>query len=358
MTGRPAGAGEQPEPFVSYAQNGEDVVLWRALHGYGPGFYIDVGAGDPLAESVTKAFYELGWRGINVEPMRETFERLADDRHRDVNLQLALEDLPGTKTYFSVDGGNGLSTGVEDYAKRYVDEGWTVDEVDVTVDTLANVCRAHVQGEIHFLKIDVEGCEQSVLRGADFEAFRPWIVVVEATIPNSNVSTASTWEKLLTDNDYKFVFFDGLNRFYVAREKAAIFAEVLSVPPNALDNFVRFTELEVREQRAQLQSDLETSKAEVDYAQQEVFEGSRQIALLAREVQNAADRVWERDEQLEEVARRYGELQQQQETDQETIGELRAELDDVYGSRSWRLTRPLRAIVRRASGARSRFRRG
>ena len=54
--------------FVSYAQNFEDVILWRALHDVTPGFYIDIGANSPTIDSVTKAFYERGWRGINVEP--------------------------------------------------------------------------------------------------------------------------------------------------------------------------------------------------------------------------------------------------------------------------------------------------
>jgi hypothetical protein len=43
--------------FISYAQNFEDVMLWRALQHVERGFYIDVGANDPTIDSVTKAFY-------------------------------------------------------------------------------------------------------------------------------------------------------------------------------------------------------------------------------------------------------------------------------------------------------------
>ena len=42
--------------FVSYAQNMEDVMLWRALKDVDQGFYVDVGANDPNVHSVTKAF--------------------------------------------------------------------------------------------------------------------------------------------------------------------------------------------------------------------------------------------------------------------------------------------------------------
>ena len=39
---------------VSYAQNLEDILLWRALKHVEKGFYIDVGAYSPDVESVTK----------------------------------------------------------------------------------------------------------------------------------------------------------------------------------------------------------------------------------------------------------------------------------------------------------------
>jgi hypothetical protein len=42
--------------FVSYAQNFEDVLLWRALRQVRNGFYIDVGAAHPDIDSVTRAF--------------------------------------------------------------------------------------------------------------------------------------------------------------------------------------------------------------------------------------------------------------------------------------------------------------
>lgn len=31
------------------------------------GFYIDIGTNDPYFFSVTKAFYKIGWSGINIE---------------------------------------------------------------------------------------------------------------------------------------------------------------------------------------------------------------------------------------------------------------------------------------------------
>src|SRR5690348_14484148 len=96
--------------FISYAQNFEDVMLHRALARVSQGFYIDVGAGEPNVESVTRAFYEGGWRGINVEPLVSVFDRIQLARARDINLNVAVTDSVGEATFFAIDGGSGLST--------------------------------------------------------------------------------------------------------------------------------------------------------------------------------------------------------------------------------------------------------
>jgi hypothetical protein len=62
-----------PPPFISYAQNYEDVMLLRAFKDVAHGFFIDVGANDPIGDSVTCAFYQRGWVGINIEPLPTHF---------------------------------------------------------------------------------------------------------------------------------------------------------------------------------------------------------------------------------------------------------------------------------------------
>ena len=43
-------------------------MLARVFAGRRTGFYVDVGAADPVNLSVTKWFYDLGWSGLNIEP--------------------------------------------------------------------------------------------------------------------------------------------------------------------------------------------------------------------------------------------------------------------------------------------------
>jgi FkbM family methyltransferase len=208
-----------PDEFISYASNLEDVLLARVFRNIERGFYIDVGANDPTTESLTKVFYDRGWHGINVEPIPRLHERLTAERSRDANLRLALCDKPGELSFHEVVGAPSLSSMVESVAAEHRKIGYTKRKTyTVAADTLAHVCEQHVNGDIHFLKIDVEGGEASVLRGTDFKRYRPWVVVIEATIPNTSIPTHQDWEPLLLAAGYQFAAFDGCNRFYVAYE--------------------------------------------------------------------------------------------------------------------------------------------
>lgn len=221
--------------FVSYAQNFEDVMLWRALRHIEYGFYIDVGAHDPESGSITKAFYDRQWRGINVEPIAKPFKALELARPRDINLQLCVGARDGEIDLFDVLP-SGLATAQPGVAEMHRAAGHEVHKITVPVRRLENICQEYVSGDIHFLKIDVEGLEKDVLLGMDFSAFRPWIVVVEATIPNSPVPCYQEWESILLEAKYEFVYFDGLNRFYIASERPEL-RPSFDLPPNFFDGF-------------------------------------------------------------------------------------------------------------------------
>ena len=116
--------------FVSYAQNYEDVILWRALKHIKNGFYVDCGAYDPNRDSVTRAFYERGWRGINIEPIATLLQKFVAERPQDINLSLALSDNSNGAQFFEV-ADTGLSTLLPDVALRHIDAGFFVRPTDV-----------------------------------------------------------------------------------------------------------------------------------------------------------------------------------------------------------------------------------
>lgn len=240
--------------WISYAQNGEDVRLRRAFAGKTSGFYIDVGANHPVKFSLTKHFYESGWSGINVEPLAKQFALVEADRRRDTNLNVGCSREPGTLTLYAARGGaSGMSSFTAEEVARHRRQGYEFDEIRCPVLTLSSICEAHCRGRtIDFLSVDVEGHEQEVLAGADFERFRPRVVVVEATRPNSTEPTHQRWEHLLLGRDYLFAVFDGLNRFYVRREDEPLVATI-ALAPNVFDDFIPFV---YQRQIAQLEARL------------------------------------------------------------------------------------------------------
>lgn len=223
--------------FVSYAQNFEDVMLWRALKHIEQGFYIDIGAAWPDKDSVTKAFYERGWRGINIEPNPELNQQLQANRPNDTNLRIAIADREVVLAMNFL-GDTGLSTLDETIARKHEHAGWNLTQQEVHVSTLAAIWERHVPiGQaVHFLKVDVEGLEEAALRGNDWSKCRPWIVVIEATLPMSQAEAHETWEPILLNANYRFAYADGLNRFYAAEEHQELLP-AFKYPPNVFDDF-------------------------------------------------------------------------------------------------------------------------
>jgi FkbM family methyltransferase len=261
--------------FTTYAQNFEDVMLWRALKHIEDGFYIDVGAWSPDLDSVTRAFYERGWRGINVEPNPEFHAQLLARRPRDINLRLAVSDTSGTQIMNFLSN-PGLSTLDETVAQEHASAGWTINKQVVEVTTLAILWEQHVpEGhDVHFLKVDVEGFEEAVLRGNDWSRYRPWIVVVEATLPMSPQESHDAWEPILLNAGYHFTYADGLNRYYVANEHAELLP-AFKYPPNVFDDFklnlqkqaeARANEAEDKVQEAQARNQALNRELKATYA--------------------------------------------------------------------------------------------
>jgi FkbM family methyltransferase len=226
---------QEMSELISYAQNFEDVMLWRALKHVTNGYYIDVGAQDPTKDSVSKLFCEQGWRGLHVEPTARYAEELRRDRPNDIVLQAAVSETSGALKFFEFPD-TGLSTDDSAIAKKHMKAGFKCVETIVPCLTLDAVLQHSDVPHIHWLKIDVEGGEERVLKGWLDAKQRPWIVVIESTAPLTQRPTHAKWEALILAKGYVFAYFDGLNRFYFSRAHPEL-RKPLSVSPNIFDGF-------------------------------------------------------------------------------------------------------------------------
>jgi len=161
---------------------------------------------------------------------------------------------------------------------------------------------------VHFLSVDVEGLESAVLRGLDWQLHRPWVVLVEATWPNSQVESHQAWEPILLAAGYRFAYADGLNRFYVAAEHSQLLS-AFQYPPNVFDAFVT-----AREHEAQILANQAQSAAAA--AESRAAAAESRAAAAASRAAAAASRA--------------------------AAAELLA--NQLLGSTSWRITAPWRKI--------------
>jgi FkbM family methyltransferase len=212
-----------PLPPLSYAQRFEDFHLWRCFDGKETGCYIDIGAGHPVYDNVSFAFYLAGWRGITVEPNPALAALGRAVRPRDHLHEVLVGAAPGEATLYLQREFHGLSTMLPEHARAAEKEvGRGAEALTLRVVTLAALCRQHAPPAIDFLKVDVEGVEADVLCGGDWQRFRPKVIVVEAIKPFTLAPAWDEWEPLLSSHGYMYVWDDELNRYYVAEEARAL----------------------------------------------------------------------------------------------------------------------------------------
>jgi FkbM family methyltransferase len=227
-----------PHPRISYAQNMEDILLDRLFPGQ-LGTYMDVGANHPLFDSNTQFFYQRGWRGVNVEPIGRLHALFQEHRPGDLNLAVAVSDAEGSLPFYEILDSVALSTLSAEVAEGHRARGLTVVEHRVPVRTVAGLIAEHRIEPPDFLCIDVESCEDRVIRGIPLDSWRPGVLVVESTIPTTNVACHQSWEPDLLGHGYLFGVDNGINRFYL-RDDLADRLERLRRPVNVLDEYRRF----------------------------------------------------------------------------------------------------------------------
>lgn len=193
----------------SYSQSKEDIVIDDLLGRKNKGFYIDVGAYDPIRFSNTNRFYKRGWRGINIEPNTTCFEKIKSARPLDINLNIGI----GTtrkKIFFFKFFPDTLSTFSQKRAREYKKQGFNlVDKTKIKTVKLSDVISIYCKNiPIDFFSIDTEGHDLSVLKSNDWTRFRPKLICIE-------MDEGSEITSYLSNIGYRQIFNNGLNGIFM-----------------------------------------------------------------------------------------------------------------------------------------------
>ncbi len=192
----------------SYSQEGEDLLLLEMLENMQSGFYIDIGAHHPTRFSNTALFYELGWRGVNIEASPDLIEEFHQKRKEDINLCTGVGLYTGTMPFYVFDE-QGLNT-FDSQRKDYIISLKSYNllkTINIPIDTLKNILDSTIDSlqHIDLLMIDVEGLDLSVLQSNDWDIYRPTIVMVEQYLEGLRESVDHPIVLFMESKGYKYV---------------------------------------------------------------------------------------------------------------------------------------------------------
>ena len=192
---------------VSWSQHGEDNILLPLLNYKKDGFYVDIGAHHPYRFSNTCKFYNMGWKGINIDAMPGSKKLFDQVRPGDINLELGINDTDGELVYNIFDE-NALNTfSSEMVSEAYLNYGVKpISQRKIKAITLASCLDEFMPANtpIDLMNVDCEGLDYAVLSSNDWSKYKPRVIVCE--IENSNIDKIikSDIHHLLSSLGYQF----------------------------------------------------------------------------------------------------------------------------------------------------------
>ena len=189
--------------------------LVQAFFGSRPGFYVDVGANDPVLDSQSQHLEALGWTGLLVEPDPDCCELLRKTRTGTV-IEMACSSPENAGKQLLLNRAGPHST-LED---RPIALGAVVrSTLAVQCQTLDAMLLANAAPKgFDLLSIDIEGHELVALSGFSFATWKPRLVLLEDHV------THHKKHHLMQANGYQLILRTGLNSWYVSAEMAYTFS--------------------------------------------------------------------------------------------------------------------------------------
>ena len=187
-----------------YSQDGEDAVMWSLFGDDTPGYFVEVGALDGRRFSNCYSFELAGWKGVCVEPHHDYIELVRRNRPGSTCVHAAVSDHDADAAPFFANRRGTLSTldaSKETLWKQRFARYFTgFDTQRVPVRTLTRILdEAGAPAPVDVVSIDVEGHELNVLRGLDFDKYRPRVLVIEAL----DAGAAAELEAFMSGKGYR-----------------------------------------------------------------------------------------------------------------------------------------------------------
>jgi FkbM family methyltransferase len=190
---------------ISFAQEGEDLILARLFEHDANGLYVDVGAHHPLRFSNTYLLYRRGWRGVNIDAMPGSMTAFERVRPRDINLEIGVTAREEVRDFY-IFNEPALNTFDADRAHSLIRPPYRITSVEkVRCAPLSTILREHSIGAIDLLTIDAEGFDFEVLQTVDWNVAKPRVVLTEHFSRDLVEVTSSELHEYLRARGYRLI---------------------------------------------------------------------------------------------------------------------------------------------------------
>jgi FkbM family methyltransferase len=203
------------KPKVSYSQYGEDLLIKLALpESKTKGFYVDVGCHHPRRGSNTYGLYQKGWHGLLIDLEEVKVLACQLRRRRDKALVAAVCDREQEVPIYSP-GEFSTNTTINLSSIPQPESYQPIGKIHTT--TVTNLLDIHqAPRDFELLSVDVEGVDYEVIKGLDFERYRPHVICVEnwESVRGIEAILASATHRLLADKQYRLTGWAGFSTIY------------------------------------------------------------------------------------------------------------------------------------------------
>jgi FkbM family methyltransferase len=181
-----------------YGQHKQDEFLEKNIFkGFKNGFFVDIGAHDGVSINNT-LYFEKGnnWTGINFEPIPEIYNRLIVNRPKCKNYNYAISEKEGISKFIHAVGYPEMISGLSDhYDQRHHNRlqfemghyGGKKEILNVETRRLDTIFEENNISHIHFMSIDVEGAEFSVIKSINFDKVFIDVILFENNYEDTSI---------------------------------------------------------------------------------------------------------------------------------------------------------------------------
>jgi len=161
----------------------------------------------------TKRFYKRGWTGVNIEPNTIKFKKITKYRKRDINLNVGISDQKGEFEFFLMSADT-LSTFSKENALQSEKKRYKIlKTIKIKTITLKDVFdyfySIYPKNKIiDFISMDTEGFNIHVLKGNDWNNYRPKLICIE------NDKSTQECNEFLEQIRYVKIFSNNLNTLW------------------------------------------------------------------------------------------------------------------------------------------------